>query len=858
MSRVFPPVPELVDHESTLNAQGLTPPLAALRERTDYLRHRLDSLDAASGGRVVIQGAVLPADLIDVGTAVYQESATGLFRRAVALLEVSADYRHTVAAESAGVRGVVSQLLSSDSVEITIFGDLNIDLTDLQRHLDNELPVSGRHLYASASVPGLLTSRPAVPYCYVGTTFHDTSTDSWLLSIAPNVIEAEHPHRHMDFVLGGIPAGHPGAVSGGRLSCPGFKTDGGNAAGIRLRVLDAGLAKENTTYTFTLEGTGAVGATVLKWRTDNGSDDDAQGNPLPGAGSAIGTAVYGFGIPINIGTRGIRVIIDPGSDYSAAAVPDWSLTDVTRVYSGSPVEADRRWTVLLPQAARGWRSRIMQQTLLSANGLLLLGRRVNPNEDSVVTVDLASAGGDMSSGVAATITIGADVYNLTLLRGRAIRIGSTDLWVFCNDYSSAGSLVSTTLAATSVSVTYTDGAPGAPLEYSTDADLSLQLFYPPSPLEGVELQLNGVALAARDRFAPGSGSYTAAVDGLYWWGDVSSFAPWPLDFVSYANQGDGETRRNILLRFASNTSANGIVNSLVAAKGSALVIRRRGGAQAGSVGDLEIDINLALQARDTNAPGYRAVKGVAADGTLLLGQLVEQLVQGEGISIEQLSPGADQGAGRLRISASGGELAGEFTNVNLSNGKWERVPNQALHYLRLLGWDSNRNNNQRSGFTAQFRVPQDLRGSYKVVFSAAIFGLLPSAQLARAGLKISYSILPDLRAANDPTTDVFVPANVFTGSYLTGIVNTGVHLGPASGAYTAGDPVLFHNDPDRDFVAGQVNNSFGATFPVGAGEAVAPGHIVAIHVDRAPADSAPEYIGDIGFLNLRWRLVTAG
>jgi hypothetical protein len=135
-----------------------------------------------------------------------------------------------------------------------------------------------------------------------------------------------------------------------------------------------------------------------------------------------------------------------------------------------------------------------------------------------------------------------------------------------------------------------------------------------------------------------------------------------------------------------------------------------------------------------------------------------------------------------------------------------------------------------------------------------------------------YSVLPDYVGVNqDPAwnsiADTAGPSNPL-GLLNSDPIAVELPLGTTSGdpVYRAYDPVMLHNDSD---LADQDRRQY-----LGLGPAVPdsttlsywdsnwgqprlkPGSVVAIKVSRGPISSGQEYKYPLGFLNLRWKLVT--
>jgi len=195
-----------------------------------------------------------------------------------------------------------------------------------------------------------------------------------------------------------------------------------------------------------------------------------------------------------------------------------------------------------------------------------------------------------------------------------------------------------------------------------------------------------------------------------------------------------------------------------------------------------------------------------------------------------------------------------------------------------------------TAFVAKFRVDHTIDPSkaFKVLVYMTVFGESDIPWVAGgtkkyAGIDFSYSVLPDFTSFNLGAGDIWpagsawnalnttLPSGLMTmASPLTAEIPFGSTTGTgAYPIYAAYDPMLIHNNPaesggtDADRKIAQV---LGSPLPV-LGAMAAPwtygdpvvraGSLVGIKVARANIISgAPEYTGHIGFINLRWKLVS--
>lgn len=420
-----------------------------------------------------------------------------------------------------------------------------------------------------------------------------------------------------------------------------------------------------------------------------------------------------------------------------------------------------------------------------------------------------------------------------------------------------------------------DPAPGAHFEYSMGMHQALSAFYPPIPMQAGTLELNGVTLDSAE-FFPGDATYWIGRKTLYWYPDAYGMVPWPKDWVSMDAPGSDNEQKKMLLHFAKNTIGDtGYVTSLRPAPNSPLKVLRCGTRDNAVVGDLAIDLDLSLTADDVGLNGYQVVKS-ASGNKLRRGPVVEKIIPGPGITVTQ-NQGAPAGQGTVTIGlANNAVYTGDFEEVSLENAKQEMIG--MFPYVRLLGWTTG-GANTPTAFTAKFRVPHTIENKpYRVVVYATVFGetdvpYVAEMILPRAGLAYTYAVLPDVypvgTAIGNPTNSLNLVDELLMpdASKQVEVVMGNAALSPA---YKAFDPMLIHNYGDEQpspNVTGQRQQVLGSPFPnpddiAGAvtNIGVRPGSLVAVRFARANLSGVgagkPEYTGALGFINLRWMLVS--
>jgi len=435
---------------------------------------------------------------------------------------------------------------------------------------------------------------------------------------------------------------------------------------------------------------------------------------------------------------------------------------------------------------------------------------------------------------------------------------------------------------------FNDEAPTAEFVYSVGMHQSLSQHYPPVPVTTAALVLNGIELDSYDLF-PSDPTYRLGHTGIYWYSNLYDNVPWPVDWVDVDDPGSPEYVHNMLLHFVKMSLGEaGLVTSLRPAEGSPIRVLQCGTNEPATTGDLALDVDLALEEEEAGLAGYRVMKAV--DGQKLRkGPVVEKIISPDGsINISQ-GVGHPTGQGTVALSVGNMSYGGEFEEVALNNAKQELIG--MFPYVRLLGWSTGSAANTPTGFVAKFRVPHTIgAGSpsvpmFKVIVYMTVFGeeniaWAGGGSKLYAGIDFEYSVLPDFNPVNtDPAWNVL--DNPISGSLSEGLITMSdpIHAeipfgkydaGGAHPIYTAYDPMLIHNNSaespatDEDRKIAQI---LGNPFPVEAdleywnaawGEPVVkPGSLVGIRVTRADlVGGNPEYTGSIGFINIRWSLVS--
>lgn len=381
--------------------------------------------------------------------------------------------------------------------------------------------------------------------------------------------------------------------------------------------------------------------------------------------------------------------------------------------------------------------------------------------------------------------------------------------------------------------------PDAKLEYNIGYHESFNQIYPPVPLRASALMLNGVELASDALFSEvGTSVYAATARTLYWVVDDNERFPWPDGEEAY------QAKQMVFHMTKGSSGSSGSVTSLRPAPNSPLRVYAAGTSTPASSGDLELGLQLALETAGSDAMGYLVVK--KTEGNLLKrGAVVERIESASDDIVVTQYEGDPEGQGRIVLSSSATALAGAFDIVALENAKQDKIG--FFPYIRILG----KNTGIASGFTATFQVPYNLPKDrkYRAIVYATVFGTRDIDIGTRSvGLKFSFSILPDY-VGDIPES----PGNLMNATInetMTAVLN----LGRANAPYSAYDPVLIHNDSgleDNEMVCSRI---LGNPFPVSSH--LKPGFSVGVKFEGDTVTNFDgQYTGDLGFLNLRWKIL---
>jgi hypothetical protein len=880
-------------NEEDVEEDILNRPILALKERTEFLRERLENL----AGQQAFESVRLtdvelntdePPALYDF---VFVENGN-TFAKALAASSQDFLTPYQMAEDSAFAVGIITDISGAGKGTVVLYGKLDIpssiDINDLVE--SGESFRSGPY-YLSTTEKGKITATPKGPAVYLGFIINDitdTSTSATIM-LAPQYKDLWQAHSHFKFVLSDNVAGRhvrTGTDVDDAHSIASFQTDTPNNLGCFIL---GGYTRDDggvtPTYTLTLEGSD-FDDMVLKWSTDDGSDDGLEGQSDPKYGTNTGVRITSFYRPVNFGSYGLQFVLHADLDplnMPVSATQPWTppLTAVA---------AERTWTLQLPEAAKGWLPRMHYAAGVSTSGdfpfAIFSYNYDNTQKEIAPTFSLeVVAAGDVDTGgpfpdVEVFDSTGGSLAVLSAIEANSLIPIADGLFLYTPLFDTDGNA---TVSALSLGETWdftlSDRVPQSLFEYALDMDRSLTAYYPPSPVSSVVMEINGLTMSQRNEFDTDKGLYTPDPYTLYWFDDTFGRVPWNRD-IQFEVTPDERFDADVALYMTKMAlSTAGLVNSLKVEEGAPLTIVDCKTGLPATTGDLLIKAAFNFSILDGNLNGFKTVKGVDSEGNFLTGPVVEKLVAGPNILI-QGDPSAP-GQGTVRVSAIiEGSNRGQFHDVSLLNAKYERLRNRLFSFLKLLTWDSQSDSNVETGFTMQFRVPDYLTSNYKVSLYLTAFGLADVAAggandgVKYAGLNFSYNIIPDLTTVNGAGVFTFVGRNLIdagASGILEGSVDADLLLGAEGSDYTAYDPILVTSDPSISPVAGQVVLPGGlAQFPFPGGDIqhVTAGDVITIKISRrSPVTSIGvtpvagtdyEYIDEIGFLNLDWKLTDVG
>ena len=850
-TEVFPAVTGY-ENGANLEPEIMNRPILQLRTRTDYLKNKLDY--------IIGQGLMASVRITDIPLSSNQDKRPALYdfvtidKDTNTLIKAQAGtavypitpYEST-SLESYSL-GIVTNI-SGNFATVVLYGDTKelIGLNVSQLLETGETFRSGPY-YLSAKEPGKITSKSKGSVVYLGMFIADSNNKIIRALLAPFIKDYWEAHLHDYSILAGIPAGDIREETSGTDSykvVAGFLPDTGTGK-LRIKLFGSVLSDENITYTFTLASTdGTLETTTLSWQTSDGSSN---GNIAIGRLNTL----------YKLGDTPIYIMIELDKDYASVENSDANAIDSAAfTYT---------YTKVIPRDVKGW---IQRQYNITADrltgtsniGLVVFGYYLNSQEKAYDILKFIASVGTQTDITIKDIddnTVNT-LSNISLDTIYKIDTAKYNLYCYFTDRDKSGTASGDTIAdADSWQITLDDDAPGAIYEYNIGFDYALNQIYPPIPLNSAVLEVNGVAQAKISEFESGTGCYKLTHSNIYWYTTGDDDTPFPPDWTGFSGLPYEETARAIRLYYSiMRLGETGLVNELKA--GNNIIIRNAKTGKEASTGGLEISASVISKIEDKNQAGAQVVKTIDEKGTALRGPVVERIRVNGNLA---LTSTLEDGQGVVTISSVDAATYGQFSDIILRNAKQELIPDNLISYIKLLGWDSSISSNINSAFVCKFKVPYTLTGKYKVLFYFTVFGLsdVDAAKgIDYAGLKLTYSVLQDFTVSG--SAPELIIKNLLS-DVMTNEINYDLPFGRVSAGYTAYDPVVMHNDNSIALVEGQVLNPFSSALPLDTDSipTVTAGDIISIKIARqgmTGSNLSHEYTGELGFLDFKWRLISA-
>jgi len=363
---------------------------------------------------------------------------------------------------------------------------------------------------------------------------------------------------------------------------------------------------------------------------------------------------------------------------------------------------------------------------------------------------------------------------------------------------------------------------GAAFGYNLEEDSQLRNAWPPLPVnqsymewdkgedpdegyEGVPLGPGGLCILDRN--------------GIWWMSDCWGDVPWPknldttaIDSISESEPGPLECPRDVnmslVVWFTKLTFGTDAIVTSLRSIDDRIKIYCRDTTIEGGVGDLDIDLDLALMLGDNDRTGYLAVKDFDDEGKLHRGPVTSGLIAGtpnvqlasEFQTVDESENTVHHGKTTVAVVESGQrELRAQL--VHLLHATEEHYP--ALY----LGFP----NQDRSQFVVRFEIPTDVPVTSTLAYRARIIGRVAGGL---PPLTVEY-----LRVERPPDG-----------------LNTPIDVG---GTYTEIDMDTTATLTDSDQAVEALSDAF----------SIAPGDDVYIRVTRDADDAEDGYAGEMGIMS---------
>lgn len=206
---VWQKVTELVDG-APVAAATFNPPIAQLASRTDYLKDMLDRLlDDGGRGAITVRVQLSASDTPVAGDIVCVDPATGLYRKAIASMDLYDAYTASEKAFAIGI--LVNRDPDSLSGLVTLYGRISLSGLNTSGMVDGASGVfTGGQYYLSSTVPGKITRFPNGPRILIGyfarAVQKNGSYNGDVAFINPQHMDIES-HAHRTYTLLARPCG---------------------------------------------------------------------------------------------------------------------------------------------------------------------------------------------------------------------------------------------------------------------------------------------------------------------------------------------------------------------------------------------------------------------------------------------------------------------------------------------------------------------------------------------------------------------------------------------------------------------------------------------------------------------------
>jgi len=186
---------QLIGEQAPVQSGAINKPLRQLDQNTKYI---WDVLQAAAVGSTVYSRRVTVEAEVKIGMAVYLNTTTKVFTRAIAIAESDAVNGIVSTSSSAQVWGIVAFKHNATLADILLFG---VDTIDISQATVDGTAASGTY-YLSSATPGKLTrSKPPVSVAVL------RQTPDGKVFVQPQFVDYLDRHTHHRFRLTCKPAG---------------------------------------------------------------------------------------------------------------------------------------------------------------------------------------------------------------------------------------------------------------------------------------------------------------------------------------------------------------------------------------------------------------------------------------------------------------------------------------------------------------------------------------------------------------------------------------------------------------------------------------------------------------------------